>query len=356
MENIKINDISMGERRLTILMAPPGWGKTSLILDLYKSGNKKVIFVSPLRALANEFYERLKKDKFEGCSLIQNYSEVKPLFRQFVLARKAILIVTPELISSMISNELEGSLIGETLIVLDEFHLFFYWGLDFRPVMWEVFMEATNSGYPLLALSATFDQSLINFFRSNFKNFLNFEKIIFINLGNQCLKNKPKKIILFPPKKFPFSKNMLKRRLIRTLRLKGKGILLVFCYRRMEVDALVRELSELGFKALGCKGGEVGAFLEQFTRVKEVDCICTTSALSHGVNLGTVRGVFFTYPVKNKDLWFQMVGRGGRRGEDFEFFGFNSFLGKQNSFVYFVRAILMDLFMFLLVFVRVRKK
>ena len=109
MEKIRINDISLGEKRLTVLMAPPGWGKTSLILDLYKSGNKKVIFVSPLRALANEFYERLKRDRFEGCYLIRCYSEVKPLFRQFISAKKGILIVTPELISSTISNELEGS-------------------------------------------------------------------------------------------------------------------------------------------------------------------------------------------------------------------------------------------------------
>ena len=107
---------------------------------------------------------------------------------------------------------------------------------------------------------------------------------------------------------------------------------------------------------MGCKGGEVGVFLEKFYELKDLDCICTTSALSHGVNLGTVRGVFFTYPVKNKDLWFQMVGRGGRRGEDFEFFGFNSFLGKQNSFLCFVRAIAMDLFMLFLVFLKVRKK
>ena len=162
--------------------------------------------------------------------------------------------------------------------------------------------------------------------------------------------------VLFPSKKFPFFRGMLKRRLIRTLKQDGNGIILVFCYRRTEVDSLVRDLNSRGFKVLGCKGGEVGAFLEKFYEAKSLDCICTTSALSHGVNLGTVRGVFFTYPVKNKDLWFQMVGRGGRTGEDFEVFGFNSFLGKQNSFLYFVRAIVMDLFIFLLAFVRVRKR
>mgnify|MGYP001311814043 CR=1 FL=1 len=168
MENVNINDLSMGKRRLTIFMAPPGWGKTSLILDLYKSGNKKVIFVSPLRALANEFFERLKKERLEGCSLIKSYSEVKPLLRQFFLANKGILIVTPELIFSRIADEFDGLFLDDTLIVLDEFHLFFYWGLGFRPVMWEVFMEASNSGYPILALSATFDQSLINFFTTSF--------------------------------------------------------------------------------------------------------------------------------------------------------------------------------------------
>ena len=156
--------------------------------------------------------------------------------------------------------------------------------------------------------------------------------------------------------KTPFKDKHFIGRLIRTLKQGGNGIILVFCYRRTEVDSLVRDLNSRGFKVLGCKGGEVGTFLEKFYEVKGLDCICTTSALSHGVNLGTVRGIFFTYPVKNKDLWFQMVGRGGRRGESFEFFGFNSFLGKQNSFLCLVRAIVMDLFMFFLVFLKVRKK
>ena len=98
----------------------------------------------------------------------------------------------------------------DTLIVLDEFHLFFYWGLGFVPVMWEVFMEASNSGYPILALSATFDQSLINFFTTSFKIFLDFEQVLFINLGNQCLKNKPRRIVLFLQRNFLFLKIFLK--------------------------------------------------------------------------------------------------------------------------------------------------
>ena len=117
----------------------------------------------------------------------------------------------------------------------------------------------------------------------------------------------------------------------------------------------MKELRGLGFNVLGCKGGEVSLFLEKLYEFKDLQCICTTSALSHGVNLGIVRGVFFTYPVENRDFWFQMVGRGGRRGEKFEFFGFNSFLGKKSRFLCFIQAIVMDLFIFLSVFIRVRK-
>jgi superfamily II helicase len=124
-------------------------------------------------------------------------------------------------------------------------------------------------------------------------------------------------------------------------------VILVFCRFRKEVDLWVSQLKNRGYNVLGCKGGEVNKFLEDYRGNKMIQCICTTSALSHGVNLLNVSKVFFSYPVTNRDLWFQMVGRGGRTGEAFEFFGYNSFLKKERGLFLFLKAILYDFYIYI---------
>ena len=346
MENNQLREIFFRPFVFTIFIAPPGWGKTSLILDIYKKNSIKIIFVSPFRALANEFYFRFKDEGLENCFLITKMSEKRSSFKKFMRGDKSLLILTPELLVSDILHEIE-SVEEKILIVLDELHLFYYWGLTFRPALWEAFMGVLNSGQPTLGLSATFDKTLITSLKKDFSNFLPLQQLIFINIGNQKLKNLPKKSTLFPPKKISFFKNCFRRRLLYQLKKEDQGVILVFCRFRREVDLWVSELKDRGYSVLGCKGGEVNKFLEDYRRNKMIQCICTTSALSHGVNLLNVSKVFFSYPVRNRDLWFQMVGRGGRTGEAFEFFGYNSFLKKERVLFLFLKAILYDFYIYI---------
>ena len=345
MKSSNLKDICFRHSVLTIFIAPPSWGKTGLILDIYRDNSIKILFVSPLRALANEFYFRLVDEGLEDCYLIKKMGEKRSLFKRFITAKKSLLIITPEIMNSGILHEI--SIVKEkVLIVLDELHLFYYWGLSFRPALWENFMGVVNSGQPILGLSATFDESLIESLKTDYDTFFGVKDLIFINIGNQKLRKYPRRVILFPPKCLFFFKNSFKRRLLYQIKKERKGAILVFCRFRGEVDYWVQYLKERGHKVIGCKGGEVNAFLEDYRKVKNIRCIFTTSALSHGVNLLDISKVFFSYPVENRDLWFQMVGRAGRRGEDFEFYGYNSFLGKKGRILAIVKAALYDFYIY----------
>ena len=57
--------------QFTLLTAPVASGKTKLVVEFYRDHQFKVVFVSPLRALANEVYhklEKLEKNIFEKSS------------------------------------------------------------------------------------------------------------------------------------------------------------------------------------------------------------------------------------------------------------------------------------------------
>ena len=43
------------------------------------------------------------------------------------------------------------------------------------------------------------------------------------------------------------------------------------------------------------------------------------------MNLTEIKKVFISYEVKNYDFWLQMIGRGGRRGSDYEVYTFDTF-------------------------------
>ena len=56
-----------------------------------------------------------------------------------------------------------------------------------------------------------------------------------------------------------------------------------------------------------------------------IDCIFSTTTLSHGVNLPEIKKVFIDYEVKNFDFWLQMIGRGGRQGSDYQVYSTDEF-------------------------------
>jgi ATP-dependent DNA helicase RecQ len=258
---------------LLILTSPPASGKTFLIAKLNEEfKSKSLLVISPLRALADE------------CKLSW---------------RGEIKIQTPE----------EWLKKKETFdyVIFDEFHLFFYWGDSFRPLMWEVFYEVSYSAKMVILLTATMSEEIkkeIEFFSNHFSS------IYWTNFGNQILKYEPKVYIKASSKKWILNQIELK--------IPNKHVHLVFCQYRQEVLALEKYLSQKGFSCISCIGGESRQMREKLITTPTPDFIISTTVLSHGVNLPKIRKIYFLYEVKNIDFWIQMVARGGRRGEDYE--------------------------------------
>ena len=106
-----------------------------MLLDLYRNEIDKIIFVSPLKALACEFSESCKN--LRNVLFIEKRAERNEKFNTFFKSRRSLLILTPEMVDDNFLSGLEDT---RVLVVLDEFHLFYYWGETFRPVLWEVCM------------------------------------------------------------------------------------------------------------------------------------------------------------------------------------------------------------------------
>lgn len=264
--------MSMNSQDLIILTAPPASGKTFWIESLKSAFNSsEILVISPLRALANECLEKWG-DK--------------------------IKVMTPE--------EYLNKKLSAEIVIFDEFHLFFYWGDEFRPRMWEAFFDVTMNAKLSFCLTATLSVEMQN----EIKLFsCHFTQILWIDHGNRILKYVPAKYVKAPSRKW-----MLKQ----IENHFSDDVKLIFCKYRNEVFELEKKLSGLGFQCITCVGGESKMMSAKLKVNDRPDFIISTTVLSHGVNLPKIRTIYFTYSVENIDFWIQMVARGGRKGEQFQ--------------------------------------
>ncbi len=306
--------------QFTLLTAPVAAGKTKLIIDFYQSQQYKMIFVSPLRALANEVYSKLSKEN-KNVFLTGGKLPLEECFMNFLQSRKSVLIATMELLNEEFLEACFGQ--SENIFfVLDEFHLFYHWGEQFRPILHDRFLAILETQAPVLGITATMSQDLV----ANLNKDLAYHHDYWFHLdfGNHQLHRAPRRINYFSlSEKARFSRVLWKE-----LRFKRKeSVFIVFCSYRSEVEEMVTRSNRLGIPALGCVGGEVELFLSQLDNPSEaVEVIFSTTTLSHGVNLPEIKKVFINYEVKNFDFWLQMVGRGGRQGAEYEVYCFDHFL------------------------------
>ena len=291
------------DRSSVLFIAPTGWGKTTLILDLVLESSKSWVYLAPLRALANEFY--LRASKVEGAYLISSRKDLVQIMKSSLDFK--LLIITPELLTIAFLEKLNR----DSIFVFDEIHLFFYWGDSFRPKLRDCYEDIMSLQFSSLFLTATMEKSLMN--RWEKESCLNYDNSFILNLSNHKLKKDPDRIYGYP---LSFKKNLIDE--IESL--KSSYVKLIFCPYREEVLSLRKELTQRGHKVLSCIGGETAQFSKELASCPYPEFIISTSALSHGVNLPKVSLVYISYRVKNYDFWVQMIGRAGRRGESFVVF------------------------------------
>jgi ATP-dependent DNA helicase RecQ len=262
------------QQELIVLTSPPASGKTFWISSLHSALNIPLLVISPLRALADE------------CKTTWGDS---------------IKIVTPE--EWMIQKN------KNEVVIIDEFHLFFYWGDSFRPLLWEAFYELAINSRLVVLLTATLSKEMkseIALYHSQF------DSIHWCDFGNQKLKFTPDLYLKAPSRKW----------LLKTMENENAndGTKLVFCKYREEVFGLEKKLTEEGYNCITCVGGQSKMMALKLSQNPCPDFILSTTVLSHGVNLPSIRRIYFLYKVNNLDFWIQMVARGGRKGESFEVF------------------------------------
>lgn len=283
---------------LLVLTSPPASGKTYWIKSFVSQYDEnKVLIISPLRALADECREKWGAYP---------------------------LVMTPE--------EWTLKKVSAEVVIFDEFHLHFYWGDTFRPLMWEVFYELSTEAKLIVLLTAT----LPLWMKEEIETYgTQFNQLMWVDQGNQQLKTPPVKYIKAPGKRW------------LTEYICGNfenGVRLIFCQYREEVFWWKRHLQEQGFVVWSCVGGEAQEMKSKMASGERPHFIVATTVLSHGVNLPEISCVYLLYPLKNQDFWIQMVARGGRKGGDYRVFALENPYGiKWNPIANFLAIIHLSL-------------
>lgn len=293
-----------------LFLAPPAWGKTSMILELYERSDLSFVFISPLRALAQEVYSKIKR--LPGVLVDQEVKQAQKSWYQ----KKFFLVSTVE---SFPEDYLSAFEREKTLFIFDEFHLFYYWGESFRPHLKEFQYLIGAEGFATLALSATFSSQNIQLWVEEY--FGRYNNLFVCNHGNYHFKNPAKEKYYF----FLWGKKLVNFLFTRELKKHRGQTLLLFCQYRKEVDYWYDYCQRHKVRAVACVGGEVSRFLEQVHNCPRPDCIISTTVLSHGVNLPEISKVYVNYPVKNHSFWLQMTSRAGRRGGEFSIYSCDGF-------------------------------
>ena len=288
-----------------LLTAPPAWGKTRLFRQWVEDYKLPFLYVSPLRALANEVIAALGAH----AGLMQlSEGNSRDIWQRWSQSSEqaCILVVTPEQLGDFSWPAL-AQLAPNAVIVWDEIHLIPLWGYAFRDRLLEQWWGYCESGLSGVGLTATADHEFQNFLQDSLSG--QQWEIIHGDAGNFTFKTTPLQIFL------PLS--WLNTLLCEVLQ-QQKDNTLVFCAHRDEVDQWVELCRQQGVQAIGCKGGETATFSEKLMTAKGPVAIFSTSCLSHGVNLPKLGRVVLLYQESCPAMVHQMMTRGGRQGEDYQ--------------------------------------
>lgn len=308
-----LKDLLQFSNSALLYCAPPGAGKTTSILELISQiKDKKWLFLSPLRAIAEEFRQRLKDlDETYHCEDLA----CQKLGQCWV--------GTVESLSAFFWHSFDEKS-EDYIIVLDEFHLFYEWGQDFRPKLLEAWSSLACGKASVIGLSATVKEKWLKQFELDCQGL--FEQSYLLDTGNFKLLNPPREHCF--PLRFP---NFLIQELVLKLLSLERERVLIFCETRSQVEEWYRFCLIQGIYAGKCLGGQAKFFSEKLKK-SSPQVIIATTVLSHGVNLPSVERVYILYQVDDPSFYLQMLARGGRRGENFHVYSYQMINGHKRNY------------------------
>jgi ATP-dependent DNA helicase RecQ len=273
-----------------LLIAPPACGKTHYLTQLMRDYPKqKIIFLSPLRAIAEEMYQKVESLQI-ACQFLKPNQKIEQT--QFYIS-------TVELFKAEYLYAIQ-----DAWVVFDEFHLIYLWE-NFRPQLTDLWRELVLAPQPLLLLSATISVSCLE--RLKTELLLNDRELWLADYGNFKYKYHPRQHCL--PHIQAMMLSMLKH-------VSEKENSLLFCNYRQQVKQISQQLESFEIPNYHCVGGEAAQFSQQLHE-RLAHLVLATSVLSHGVNLPIIKHVYFLQKSESAELDLQMQTRGGRDGSGY---------------------------------------
>lgn len=312
------------------IVLPTGSGKSlvGLIPGLIEPGSTTVVVV-PTIALAMD-QERQSRTRFTGASLPpelayhgERSAEEKRAIRERLAAgTQRILFTSPESLVHSLAPQLRelAERGGLSYVVIDEAHLVYSWGLDFRPefqlaasLVRELRSIAREHGRAMLKtvlMTATLSVEALRLNDSLFSE----GRSVFV--GSTYLRTELRYLAAECE-----STEIRERQLIEAMRHLPKPAI-VYTTKREDADRLAEVLRTNGFgrteafhgKVTGQKRNDILKEWSGADGPTSVDIIVGTTAFGVGVDQSDVRTVVHACIPRSVDRFYQEVGRGGRDG------------------------------------------
>ncbi|MCM3742996.1 ATP-dependent DNA helicase [Sporosarcina luteola] len=295
------------DKRDTIAILPTGMGK-SLCYQLPGSVLEgSVLIISPLVSLMEDQAMRMRQNGEKRVVALNSflpYSERQRIMGQ--LQNYKFIFISPEMLSQeAFSRKLNR--IRLSLVVIDEAHCISQWGFDFRPDYLRIgdFLKLKGRP-PLLALTATADEKVLNDIQHYFK----MEKPI---VQRHSLDRPNISYSIVEVHSSQEKTAWIKERVAQTV---GPGI--IYASSRKRADELAIELQLEGIAVQSYHAGKEqddrSIIQEQFL-MGDLEWICATNAFGMGVHKDDIRQVIHDHLPPTIAAYIQEVGRAGRDGQ-----------------------------------------
>ena len=291
----------------TLAVMPTGGGK-SLCYQLPALIMPGItIVVSPLISLMQDQVSSLKTAGIQSAFLnsTQSWEEYCKTIDEIKSGQIKIIYVSPEgLATNKIRELLSSPELGISCITIDEAHCVSQWGHDFRPDYLEI--SSVRHLFPkavMLALTATATEHVRqdickNLGMKNPKVFISS-----FNRENIYLEVQPKRGAM--------------ETVINYIRRHAGDSGIIYCNSRKQVEEIAQTLDKKGYSALPYHAGlsdEVRAKNQDMFIKDEVQIIVATIAFGMGINKPNVRYVINYDLPKSIEEYYQEIGRAGRDG------------------------------------------
>jgi ATP-dependent DNA helicase RecQ len=288
----------------SLVIMPTGAGKSICyqLPALMLKGT--VIVVSPLIALMQDQVAALTTAGIAAAALHSNQNDTatKEILNNFKDGTLKLLYVSPEkAVSKYFQEQIDLQKIS--LIAIDEAHCVSVWGNDFRPEYTELVHLINKSNVPHIALTATADKATRQDIAQKLglksaKTFLSSFERTNININVQPGQNRIETIIDYVG-----------------AHAGDSGI--IYCLSKKSTEKIAKKLQEKGIKSgfyHAGMSGESRQKVQQAFQSDELTVICATIAFGMGIDKSNIRYVIHYNLPKNIESYYQEIGRSGRDG------------------------------------------